>query len=327
MPAEAQSRPQRNLAGWWISIDDTFKALWENGTIVPVEELLIIDDQGRFENRVMGFWPVDHEACRQGYACSDAPLVATGRFVVGASARSASLALSIEEHRATATRLVSPRDDAAIRSAVVSSRQQWRIARIDPTQSFLSIYRDSLSYRRTFVRVDADRLRRLRAGLMAAEVSAARHWRCWLAAATNSVFSVLALPQELRFADPLSPPVDAFVRIASYLQTAAVRAARPLPDDADPEARKRAATAVEETMVESFDGLHLPKTVQERRASAAIARYLRLRGQGQSADAAKAAVARNLPIPDVGAIPEDEIAALRLMLADSAEAKRLFCKP
>ncbi len=85
--ASAQSSVPPHLAGWWIAVDNVaFPPLWRDGTIVPMEELLIIESDGRFENRMMGFYGIDPGYCAKENLCSDAPLIATGRLALSGSA-------------------------------------------------------------------------------------------------------------------------------------------------------------------------------------------------------------------------------------------------
>jgi hypothetical protein len=329
-PAAAQSRAP-GLSGWWISLDDTFKTLWENGTIVPTEELLIIDDQMRFENRMMGFWFVDPEFCSTDGPCSDAPLVATGRLVQAKGLKSASLILSIEDYRASANVIESARNDDAIRSRTVSSIRQWRISRLDTAEGVLVVRKgDDLLDTRTFLRVDPDRLRRLRAGLMAAELSAVRHWRCSIANATGVepvVKTTLVRTRGFPPNAPRSPLVEAYMRIASYRQTLIWQGTKPMPDDPDPAQRKRARVAVEELMFERFADPPAPNTVAEQRKSAAAAIYLRLMTGEAPPAAGRAAAERELSSMNMaGRFSEAEVTALKLLLSDSPEAKQLFCK-
>jgi hypothetical protein len=325
LPASAQSSAPRNLAGWWISIDETgFKPLWDSGVTVPLEELLIVDGEGRFENRAMGFYSVDREHCSQGGVCSDAPLIATGRLTLSGPSQGSAATLTVEDYRATSNRIDAARVDPAIRSAAVSSTRVWPVGRLDTAEGVLVLRKGTGHETRTFFRIEPDRLRRLRAGLMEPELTATRHWRCWIAAATGA-----ARPSPgLRPAAVLGSPVSDYIRVASYLQTADGQLRRPTADDPDAAQRKLAGVAVEELMSERFDSLPPPKTFEERRKPALAAAWIRLVGQGQTPDAAKAAMQRYSPqFEPPTEITAGETAALALVRADTAEAKRLFCKP
>src|SRR5215510_1460383 len=79
----AEAAQTRDLAGWWISIDQLFPMLYESGGVVAMEELLVIADDGRAENRFMTFFSANPETCRDTKEqCSDAPVVARGRITV-----------------------------------------------------------------------------------------------------------------------------------------------------------------------------------------------------------------------------------------------------
>jgi hypothetical protein len=318
LPAPAQSPGASQLTGWWISIDETgHKPLWESGGIVPMEELLIIDGEGRFENRMMGFWSVDREYCSTGGVCSDAPLVATGSLLLAAGT------LTVQDVRATSNRIDTARTDPDIRARAVSSSQSWQADEAGHAEGILTLRKGSAGPR-TFFKVEPDELRRLRAGLMAAELTATRHWRCFIAAATGT-----ALPTPgFRSAAPLPPLIGDYIKVASFLQTSVAQGMRPVIDDADPAQRKQAAVAIEELMAERFDALPLPKTVQERRASMAAVKHLTLLANGLTPETAKAAVARDFPNLDaLTQFSANEIAAFTLLQSDSSEAKRIFCKP
>jgi hypothetical protein len=319
LSASAQSPGTSQLAGWWISIDETgLKPLWERGVIVPMEELLIVDDQGRFENRMMGFWSIDREYCSTGGVCSDAPLVATGRFSLSAGA------LDVQDFRATDTRIDSARTDPDIRVRAISSTRSWPVSRFDATEGTLALRKGTGHETRIFFKVEPDRLRRLRAGLMVAGLTATRHWRCFIAAATSAAFPTPGF----RSAAPLPPLIRDYIKVASYLQTSVEQGMRPMPDDADPAQRKLAAIATEELMAERFDALPLPKTLQERRASMAAMKYLTSIAGGQPPDVAKAAIERDFPNLDaLRQFSANELAALALLQSDSSEAKRIFCNP
>ena len=74
----------RDLVGWWTSVDDTFPALIRAETIVPMEELLVIGDDGVAESRVMKFQPASVVICALASAidCSDAPLAGRARLML-----------------------------------------------------------------------------------------------------------------------------------------------------------------------------------------------------------------------------------------------------
>ena len=47
VPAHAaRALETRDLAGWWIAIDEIFPTLWRRGDIVAMEELLVISRTG-----------------------------------------------------------------------------------------------------------------------------------------------------------------------------------------------------------------------------------------------------------------------------------------
>ena len=78
----AQAVEMRDIAGWWLAIDDTFPKHWKTGAMTPMEEVLQINPDGRVTDRVMNFWAGSHRACLENKVCSDVPQVATARVRV-----------------------------------------------------------------------------------------------------------------------------------------------------------------------------------------------------------------------------------------------------
>ena len=72
----------RDIAGWWLAIDDTFPKHWKAGAITPMEEVLQINPDGRVTDRVMNFWAGSHRACLENKVCSDVPQIAVARVRV-----------------------------------------------------------------------------------------------------------------------------------------------------------------------------------------------------------------------------------------------------
>ena len=167
--------------------------------------------------------------------------------------------------------LDAPGADEFIRAAAISSTGHGRSAASTQNEGVLVLRKGNGHETRNFFRIEPDRLRRLRAGLMAAELSALRHWRCFLAVATGAAHPAPGL----RPSAALAPPIGDYVRIASYLQTASVHSRWPTPDDSDPAQRKRAGLVVENLMSERFESLPLPKTTKERRDATLVAVWLR----------------------------------------------------
>ena len=171
----ARALETRDLAGWWIAIDDTFPALWKTGDIVTMEELLIVAPDGGAENRMMGFWTPSADDCQKGYACSDAPLIATARLALKGDG------LSVTGRAETAHVIDSPKRDPRIRKLAVTAIPAWTASLSD---GLLILRAVTTNMTRAFARIEPDRLRRLRAGMMIGTISAHQHWRCFLANAT-----------------------------------------------------------------------------------------------------------------------------------------------
>lgn len=177
LAAPARSLETRDLAGWWIAIDNTFPALWNRGVIVAMEELLIVAPDGRAENRTFGFWIPSTDNCTQGYACGDAPLIATARLSLKGEL------LTVGERADTAQRVDSSKSDPLIRRLAITATPTWSVSQADGILILRSV---TATETRALARIEPGRLRRLRAGLLASSLSAAGHWRCLLANATAS---------------------------------------------------------------------------------------------------------------------------------------------
>lgn len=305
-PASALSA--RDLAGWWIAVDGVFPALWERGALHPMEELLIVNPDGRVENRVMNFWSGSARVCAETKVCSDAPMIATARLSVKGDR------LSLDGRRPAAGRLDAPKSDPLIRRTALTATAAWTAA-VDGR--LMTLRAGELV--RSFVRVEPRRLQRLRAGMRVSEQSATRHWRCFLANATarDPAFAVLR---------PDRPPapdfLDAYLKVASYLITLESMSVRPTPDD--PAAKRFIGHDTEEIMVEEFSDVRLPVTAADGRALRAKIAFVMAKARGTAAAGGPAAAVP--AAPGRLAVSPAEIAAFSRGLGDQPEAKKLFCR-
>lgn len=177
----------RDLAGWWIAIDRLFPQIYETESIVPMEELLIVDSAGQAENRLMRFGLANAIFCRDKKAfCSDAPVTARARIRV--TGEPLAFTASTKPDDLVDDR---PEIDFALRLLSVTGTWSWTLSReadgrllvlrpniLNPSRLIANIPT------RTFAKIDPTRLRRLRSLLRARELSATKHWRCFLANAT-----------------------------------------------------------------------------------------------------------------------------------------------
>lgn len=331
-PASAQSSATPHLAGWWIALDNVaFPPLWRDGTIVAMEELLIIESDGRFENRMMGFYGVDPAYCAREKLCSDAPLVATGRLALSgpapATGKEKSLGsgnkLLLSDISIAANRIDSPRGDPIIRARSVSATSAWMVeGRVDVDDGVLLLRKEADEKPRAFVKIAPETLRRLRAGIVVSDLSALQHWRCYLASATGGDLRSMPLGHD----KPMLPAIRDYIAAARYYLTALTYANRPTADDPDPAQRQLAGVALEDLMAGSLEKLPQPRTVQERREVKAVARYLAVVIKGEQPEAAKAMMAREFPgIALRHDLTEPEITALTTYLRGGADRNRLFC--
>lgn len=297
-PAAAQS--VRDLTGWWIAIDDTFPKLWERGDTVAMEELLIINADGRAENRALNFWSGSARDCAETQVCSDAPVIARMRLTWKGDR------LSFSERNASGARIATS-GEAQIRRAAVSSTPAWTVA----MDGRVLTLRSADNVARRFARIEPRHLQRLRAGQRVSQLSAAKHWRCLLANATarDPAFAALR-PQQPAAADL----VQAYLKVASYLAALDSMSVRPTPDD--PAGRKFISYETEEIMVEEFADARLPVTAGDSRALRAKIAFVMQKARGGAPEG---------PSPRL-AVSDAEIAAFGRALGDDADAKRLFCR-
>lgn len=289
----------RELTGWWIAIDDTMPELWGRGETIAMEELLVVNADGRAENRAMNFWSGSARECAETKVCSDAPVIAAMRISVKGDK------LTIGE-RSNGPGRVASKGDASVRRAAFSGQPQWTASL---TGGVLVL--SSPKGTRTFARVDPRRLQRLRAGFRVAQQSAAKQWRCFLGNATarDAAFKTLR-PKE-----PVTPDfLEPFLKVASYLTTLDSMRVRPTPDD--PAGRKYIANETEEILAEEFTDARLPVTAADARALASKLAFVMAKARGDTA---------SLPRPQL-AVSDAEITAFGRALGDDPDAKRLFCR-
>jgi hypothetical protein len=300
---------QRQLAGWWIAIDETFPDLWARRGIAAMEEILMVGPDGRVEDRAMNFTAGSAKTCAETKVCGDAPLIATARAQLKGNK------LNFGERRDGAT--VDARGNAIVRKAAITATPSWTVARKGE-----QITLRSGGTVRTLARIDPDRLRRLRAGIRASTLPPAKHWRCFLANVTarDAAFA------PLRKAGAAAPDfVSPYLRIASYL--AAIDAMLAVPTADDPDARALIGFSPETLMYEHFDDVREPGSLANKQALHARMVYLERRWRGETPEAAQAEAAKfSNGAPVQAAVGAAEIAALSKVLSDAPEAKKLFCR-
>jgi hypothetical protein len=314
-PAYAAST--RELAGWWLAIDDTFPELWQRGNFAPSEELLIINRDGRVEDRLMNFWSGTPENCDKTQVCSDAPLVATARLAIKGEQ------LNFSGRRTAKGPFVASRGSAAVAKATVTATPRWTLA-LEGKGQRMVLANGNAKATRTFARVAPENLRRLRAGMQAAALPAEEHWRCFLANATASDPAFAPI----RGKDSAAPDFLArYLDAASYLATLDSMLARPTPDD--PAARKYIGNETEELLLEDYRDLRLPVTLADKKKLQAQRASIMQRVQEaapttQLAGAPASPAAR--PALVKVALNAAAIAALARARSDDPAAKALFCR-
>jgi len=270
LPADAD---MRGLTGWWIAIDDTFPKFWERGEIRPLEEILIINADGRVEDRVMNFWSGDPQACAKTKVCSDLPLIATARVHVNGDR------FAVSEYRPRSERIDAASSDGRIRQMAVTATPAWTATQ---SGSLLTLHA-ATGITRTLAKIEPDRLRRLRAGMRISGLPPAKHWRCFLAVGTvrDPAFSSLRR-------QPVTAPdfLEHYLRAASYIAVLDSLIKKPTADDRDLRARDLIAYETEELMAEHFDGLIIPARLADKQRLQAVAAAIQHRAYPKSAGAA-----------------------------------------
>jgi hypothetical protein len=165
-PSPARALQMRELAGWWIAIDDTFPKLWNRDAISAMEEVLQINLDGRVQDRMMNFWAGSPQACLDNKVCSDLPLISGSRLRVNGSR------IVFANVAASNARLDAGAGDALIRREAITATPEWTG----------SIEGDRLTLRstnpakvRVLVRIVPERLRQLHAGIRVAALPAESH--------------------------------------------------------------------------------------------------------------------------------------------------------
>lgn len=247
------------LTGWWLAIDESMPSQWSAGTMVTLEEVLIVSSDGRVENRVMTFFGSSADACAHRGECSDAPLAATARSEITEDQVSF-LETVPEEDIGLA--IPDPEFHDSFRSSLVTGLSQWSYTvAADGDLLTLTSPRDSAI--RQFARITPDRLRLLRRGFLELGRSASEHWRCYLgnAMAGDPAFAALE-------SDPAAVPndFDDFIHAAGYIEALRYAAMYPVPDDPNRLGDTTKMPAMEFLLVPQFDDIALPASAAEREA-------------------------------------------------------------
>ncbi|WP_249694361.1 hypothetical protein [Stappia sp. WLB 29] len=256
------------------------------------EELLIVHDDGTVENRAVFFQPPGEEACLFDSAqpCSDAPLIATARL------RLENGILDFEERRDGNASLFGGNAelDRRLRSDAITGLESW-IVIAQGNGGELALISSDGRMARHLVRISPDLLRRLRAGILVANISAADYWRCY-------VDRILGRADVIGggMSDQL---IEDYLHVASYALSL-------LAASRSWEAAASSDGAWDRMMIEAFDDVRAPRSDAER--AELDARLAAL----ASSDGAFSA---NPPFTAT------ERANFSTILSQGEEARRLFC--
>jgi hypothetical protein len=293
--APASALTARDLAGWWLAVDRELPS-----------ELLVVGPEGAVEDRAIQFRQISAAECVKSKRCSDAPLIARAGLTIDGD----KLAFARREPGAA---------DGAPSS--LTATPLWTAA-LSAGNRLLTLRAGNAT--RILARVEPDRLRRLRAGLMVAALPADKHWRCFLTNATagDAAFAPL---RKGKHAAPAF--LNDYLRIASYRSSLAALGAIPAADEPDATLRKLAGVVSLETlMAERFKDVETPRTAADARRYRAQAVFIDQRARNVSPQEANVvAGALNGGVPVAVAATGAEFSALARVAARDAEAKRLFC--
>jgi hypothetical protein len=279
MPA-AQALHMRELAGWWIAIDDTFPKLWQREAISPMEEILQINPDGRVQDRVMNFWAGSPQVCLGDKVCSELPLIGVAQLRVNGDR------IAFVDAVPSKARLDIGAGDAVIRRAALIATEEWTIRLEGERMTLRSSGREKV---RVLARIDPERLRRLHAGMRAATWPAAEHWRCFLAVATAADSAFAPLRNNRRHQAPAF--LDRYLKFASYIGALQSTVLLPAIDESDPERRKLLGAPTEELLVQHYDNLLRPPTVDDRARLEAVLTHIYQHARAINAASAAAAAA------------------------------------
>jgi hypothetical protein len=213
--------------------------------------------------------------------------------------------------------LQSPHTDQIVRLLLVMAKPQWRIT-LDNGSLRLTAPGGAT---RVFARVAPEQLIRLRSGFRMGELSATKHWRCFLA---NAVASDPAFAPMHHGKAAALKDLPALMRVASYEQTLHHAVSRFLERTAAP---TNPPVTMEHLLVEAFPGVGVPNTPEEAAPLEAAYSYLRLRFNGRSHDEAEEAARSKLGGKPLSlAVDAATIERAMRLHQDKAERKRLWCE-
>ena len=133
--------------------------------------------------------------------------------------------MTVSERKETAQRINRANADLLIRRLAVTATPAWTVTY---AEGLLILRSSTANITRACARIEPNRLRRIRAGILVNELSAQEHWRCLFANATarDPAFA------PLRTGGHAAPGfLDAYLHAASYLYSLGQMGGHPRPDD------------------------------------------------------------------------------------------------
>ena len=297
-PARAETITPSQLAGWWLSIDSTLPDLWAGGQAFPVEELLVVDANGKAETRYLSFVPPSADGCVFGHKCSDAPLTLTTAYTIAGDL----IAFSPPSPTPRGERETHVRS-SGLDSTATTSTPVWHATLSGGGQVLILDQIDNSAPQRVFAHVEPARLGRLRAGFLPTEASVVDFWRCYLAHATAGDPAFLPI---FHGEAPAPAWFEAYLDAASYAVSLGIAASRPPPDSPNPKVAEWAKAPLEPLLTATFPDTGFAPTMDIWHGLDLRDRYLKARILDGLDDAhAQAAVAKDakgvtvtVPIPE-----------------------------
>jgi hypothetical protein len=309
------------LAGWWVALDDALGSMTERGLVARTQELLIVDRDGRATGALLAGMTAFDNCVLMGQ-CESPVRVISGSLdpVPGHLALRQRIDHPIGPF---ADDVRSDRDIVASVRARMSLGGGTRAIALTHGGAQLVIEAGAGADRRVFARIEPGRLRGLWSIFRASGQPTNPAWRCLLAHATAG--EPAFRPLHGRF-ERVPERIDAAARAAIAIARVADLMFMPVPNERDQTFLPVADRGFTHGMSEEVPGLDPPRDIDERaRLEARHGILMRwLGGAVSRAEAERLVGGLGASQPPLG-VGEEEMDALRRLVAPGAETNRLFC--